>query len=95
MKTDNINRQTPIATKAHHLIKKIREYDFAITETALFLNTHPNNTKAMNYYHSLKLEREKYFNEYEKMYGPITMYGNMDTQNWNWVNGPWPWEKEC
>lgn len=95
MRTDNINRQTSNALKANHLMKKIREYDFAITETSLFLDTHPNNAKAVNYYNNLRLEREKYYNEYEKTYGPITMYGNTDSSNWNWTNGPWPWEKEC
>jgi len=77
------------------LLRKIREYDFAIVETALFLNTHPKNHKALNYYHKLKVEREKVVSEFEKNFGPITMCGNENKNKWDWISSPWPWEGEC
>ena len=40
-------------------------------------------------------EAEKLLAEYEASFGPITMYGNMSENDWDWVKGPWPWEGEC
>ena len=78
-----------------HIMRKIREYDFAIFETTEFLDTHPRNFKALKYYSKLREEREKLVAEYEANFGPITMYGNMSDSSWDWVKGPWPWEGEC
>lgn len=78
-----------------HLMKKLREYDFAIFETVEFLDTHPCNIKALKYYSKLREEREKVLVEYEASFGPITMYGNKSDSSWDWVKGPWPWEGEC
>ena len=87
---NNNNPMTP-----NGMIKKIREYDFAIIETVLFLDTHPNNLKALRYYSKLRTEREKLVAEYEKKIGPISMYGNMSENEWSWIEGPWPWEGDC
>ena len=73
----NMNQQTRqgIMGKAQ-LLRKIREYDFAIVETTLFLDTHPNNQKALSYYHKLKADRKKLVSEFENNFGPLTMYCN-------------------
>lgn len=76
------------------LKKRIQEYDFAIVETSLFLDTHPHNKKALAYYSKLRKEREKLVAEYENNKGPMTIHGNMNEQAWDWVKGPWPWEGE-
>ena len=30
--------------------------------------------------------------EYEKMFGPLTPSVNNNTETWEWIKGPWPWE---
>lgn len=89
------NNRSNTAMMKHRMMNKIREYDFAIVETVLFLNTHPNNMKALKYYTKLRSEREALVAEYEKNVGPLTMYGNMNGNKWDWVSGPWPWEGDC
>ena len=27
--------------------------------------------------------------------GPMTMYGNVSRDSWDWVKGPWPWEPDA
>ncbi len=76
------------------LSMQIKQIDFAIIETAEFLDTHPNNLKALRYYKKLKAEREKLLAEYESSVGPMTMHGNEDADSWAWIKGPWPWEGE-
>ena len=83
-----------VHTACGRMLKKLREYDFAIVETVLFLDTHPNNRKALAYYAKLKAERAALASEYEKNVGPITMYGNENVNKWDWIDGPWPWEGE-
>lgn len=91
----NMNRAGNYTPKKTHLMRKLREYDFAIFETVEFLDTHPKNKKALEYYTKLRAEREKILAEYEAAFGPITMYGNESDSDWDWVKGPWPWEGEC
>lgn len=76
------------------LLHKIQTYDFNIQEAALYLDMHPCNQKAMEYYqHYRKLsERAKY--DYERCYGPLTNRGNI-CDRWEYINEPWPWEKEA
>ena len=33
--------------------------------------------------------------EFERHFGPLTIYGNQSEQDWDWASGPWPWEKEA
>ena len=33
--------------------------------------------------------------EYEKKYGAITNTSVCDASHFNWIDGPWPWEKEA
>ena len=96
MTTMNLNdSRTNGAVQKKRLMSKIREYDFAIVETCLFLDTHPHNLKALRYYSKLRDERAKLVAEYEKTEGPLTMYGNLNDHAWDWIQGPWPWEGEC
>lgn len=87
-------RVNGMAHPKSHLMHKIREYDFVIFETVEFLDTHPKNLKALKYYSKLLEDRKKLVAEYEKNFGPITMYGNENEKSWNWIAGPWPWEGE-
>lgn len=95
MNTNNNNRNNNSNMQRNRMMQKIREYDFAIIETVLFLDTHPNNLKALRYYSKLRAEREALVAEYERNVGPITMKGNMSENEWDWVAGPWPWEGDC
>ena len=90
---ETLNKNKAINKK--HLLNKIREYNFALVETALFLDTHPNCKKALMYYSKIKEGHENAIKEYEKMFGPLNMYSSNNNNRWNWIDGPWPWEGEC
>ena len=74
------------------LLARIREIDFAIVETALFLDAYPNCKEALAYYKALKQKNEALRNEYNTACGPLTIYSNECENEWKWVNRPWPWE---
>ena len=76
-------------------MKKLRMLDFAIQESALYLDAYPDNAPALEYYDSIRSRREEVLEEYEKKYGPVTIFGNRSTDSWQWTNEPWPWEAEA
>lgn len=90
----NTTTSTNIMNKKKHLINKILEFDFALVETSLFLDTHPECQKALMYYSKIQEDYKKALNEYEKHFGPLNIYSAYNDKKWNWIDGPWPWEKE-
>lgn len=78
------------------LRRKIWELDFAIHEMVLFLDTHKNNTMALNRLKMYKREREMLVREYVSRFGSMNETANASECNnsWCWLDGPWPWENK-
>ncbi len=74
------------------LLNKLQVCDFVLTEAALYLDTHPNNSMALDYYNKHNKMREEILAEYVEKYGPISKGENKSKNNWEWVSNPWPWE---
>ena len=77
------------------LLRRIQAEDFALYEVALYLDGHPDCKKALRYYKEHKKLAAELKEAYEEQYGPLTVGGNRNEQHWDWVSGPWPWEKEA
>lgn len=69
---------------------------FALFETALYLDGHPNDRRAVEYYDKTKEKYENALEEYECTHGPLSKSSAHATEDgtWQWVNGPWPWQNE-
>ncbi|MBE6532735.1 MAG: spore coat protein CotJB [Ruminococcaceae bacterium] len=76
------------------LLEQIRALGFVKVELELYLDTHPNCRTALDYYRKTVDELERLTEEYHNQYGPLVASGNLSTENWNWINGPWPWQNE-
>ena len=74
------------------LFKQIQVYSFAVYETALYLDGHPNDCRALEYYRKKKEILSELCAKYEKLYGPLTIRGNDCDDEWKWTAFPWPWE---
>lgn len=74
------------------LLKIIYETGFALDDTVLFLDTHPDCEEALSYYHKMKKIHEQAFSDYQENYGPLLDTGVTCKNKWEWVNTPWPWE---
>lgn len=79
-------------TKREILLKKISTYGFAMLDLQIFLDTHPNDEKTLSKIRKFRDILQPLREEYERNYGPLTK--SEDTNNWTWVNAPWPWESE-
>lgn len=77
------------------LKRKIYEYDFAIHELVLFLNSNPDNRRALELLCEYRKKRDELIAEYEDKFGDyiVTVDDVPTSCPWKWVQGPWPWEK--
>lgn len=76
------------------LLKRVQVCDFALNDAALFLDTHPTDKDALNFYQKHKEMRKAAAKEYTSKYGPITKSDYDGGDRWTWVDGPWPWQNE-
>ena len=74
------------------LMRQIQAYDFALYDTILYLDAHPDSKEAQCYYNKYSKLSQRARQEYEQKYGPITP--PLETDNWQWSSGPWPWQNE-
>ena len=80
-------------TEREILLKKISTYQFAALDLQLFLDTHPNDKKTLEKMREYKESAKPLIMEYEDKFGPLTK-NISNTNNWNWIKSPWPWESE-
>lgn len=74
------------------LMCEIMKLEFAADELTLFLDTHPCDLKALDMRAAVVTKLCKLKNMYNTNYGPLTADSVTDTENWTWINSPWPWD---
>lgn len=79
---------------AKMLMKKIYETGFALDDIVLFLDTHPNDPDAMNYYRCVAKMNQDAVSAYEIQFGPLMNNSVKEGSGWTWLENPWPWEGE-
>lgn len=78
------------------MLQEINEVSFAVNDILLFLDTHPCDEMAMNYYREAAQRRMELMEEYAKNFGPLTVDAALMSggDTWKWMEQPFPWEKE-
>ncbi|MCI6266050.1 MAG: spore coat protein CotJB [Erysipelotrichaceae bacterium] len=75
------------------LLYQLMQYQFALTDLDLYLDTHPNDKEMLTLYNKYLAIEKQISEQYESKYGPLTLSSNyLGINNWNWKNSPWPWE---
>lgn len=72
------------------LMKKLQSLAFAINDLALYLDTHPNDEKAIKLHNDYANQYRTAQDRYEREYGPLSIF--CPCNSWRWIEGPWPWE---
>ena len=77
------------------LLRWINIVSFAVDDVQLFLDTHPEDQEALNYFHEYNKLRKEALMEYAKYYGPLTIDSAHASckDKWAWINEPWPWQE--
>lgn len=88
------------------LLKEISETSFTLMDLNLYLDTHPQDTNAMDAFQQAVANRKQLLKTYGDNFEPLTMdCVCIDTNNssesntkypgqrhWTWSDGPMPWE---
>ena len=76
------------------LFDYINQVSFAVDDVKLFLDTHPENQDALDFFKKYQEKRKEALKEYAEAYGPLTIDTvSGDCDHWNWINEPWPWQE--
>ncbi len=73
---------------------KIQELSFVTVDLNLYLDTHPDDVKALEHYNKAVAELMVLRKQYEEAYGPLTNFGHSVNygNTWRWIEHPWPWD---
>ena len=80
---DNINKQA--------LLHEIMALNFAVNDLVLYLDTHPEDSKAICMHNEYVKKVIALTEKYQSLFGPLTV--NFTSDTWDWINEPWPWER--
>lgn len=70
----------------------VQMYDFALLEAAEYLDGHPNNADALDYFKKQQALYRAAADAYTKKYGPLQYKTGNYESVWSWSDDPWPWE---
>ncbi|GIQ69878.1 spore coat protein CotJB [Xylanibacillus composti] len=77
----------------YHLLHELQAVDFVLVELNLYLDTHPNDLKAIEEYNRYAVKRKELACAYEEKYGPLMHFGHSYSKYpWQWADEPWPWQ---
>ena len=79
----------------NNLMRAIQMYDFYLYELNLYLDTHPTDRQVLALFRKYNEFRTKAYEAYVAKYGPITVDQSSTDGKFNWVDGPWPWERSA
>ena len=85
----------PVRCNKEQMLHQISEMSFAAYDMLLYLDTHPDDVKALSFYQEQCSIRKQLLDDYARQFGPLTMDHacNSPSDSWDWVMQPWPWEK--
>ncbi|MBC8591531.1 spore coat protein CotJB [Wansuia hejianensis] len=73
------------------LLVEIMEINFVLVETALYLDTHPNDENALRLHNNSSHRYHQLLDMYEAKYGPLRNT-SMSGYPWAYIEEPWPWD---
>ena len=76
------------------LMDIINKTSFAVNDIQLYLDSHPDCSKGLAYFHEHNQLRNAALKEYSRRFGPLTMETASEGSkgHWEWIHGKWPWE---
>ncbi|MFQ3542948.1 spore coat protein CotJB [Halobacillus rhizosphaerae] len=88
-----MNQQANSSPNRYRMMESIQQVDFALVELTLYLDTHPQDTQAIQQFNLLAAQSHELKNQYEQCFGPLRQYGaSFSGTPWNWKDAPWPWQ---
>lgn len=77
--------------RRREMIDQIKCLRFAIIELGLYLDTHPDDQRAICMHREYCKQVKDLKDKYQKVYGPLTAF--YPCNKWRWLEEPWSWER--
>ncbi|MCM1325276.1 MAG: spore coat protein CotJB [Bacteroidales bacterium] len=77
------------------MLKDIGIVSFVVVELTLYLDTHPFDRSAMEYFNHYNRIRTQLIKEFSQKYYPLTTDMADCSKDWRWGMAPLPWEGVC
>lgn len=90
------NTYRSVNSDQERMLREIGMIDFVVIEMTLYLDTHPNDRNAIEYFnHYIRLKNQA-LRDYAAKYGPLTLStADSYSKEWKWATKPMPWEGVC
>ncbi len=89
-------RSSSQSSNQRRLLQEINETSFAVNDIQLYLDTHPCDEKAMEFYKEHASRRNELLCRYAREFGPLTIDSAAEAcgNTFQWAQQPFPWEQE-
>ena len=77
------------------LLHDIGIVNFVLVELTLYLDTHPHDRNAMEYFNHYNKMRNQMEREFSQKYYPLNLSLVECGSEWSWGSAPLPWEGGC
>ncbi len=84
------SKAKPIIDERKSILNMINCYSFTVNDLVLYLDTHPENKRALSLCNQIRVELVKLFNYYNENFPALTLFSAKDT--YDYIESPWPWE---
>ncbi len=74
------------------LLERISEIQFVCVELNLYIDTHPDDSDALEDYSNYSMMLKSLIKAYEDQYGPLMGFGHSTAEAGSWVCSCWPFE---
>lgn len=77
------------------MLQDISTVDFVLVDLMLYLDTHPFDRGAMDYFNHYSRMKNQMTREFSQKFFPLTKDLADSNKEWRWGAAPLPWEGEC
>lgn len=75
------------------MLKTIMALEFTAVDLNLYLDTHPEDQRALTDFNQVAQQLQGLKAKYEQLFRPLLNYGHASGgHGWAWIEDPWPWE---
>ncbi|MGN0430966.1 MAG: spore coat protein CotJB [Lachnospiraceae bacterium] len=80
------------SSEQNRMLMDIGIIDFTLVELTLYLDTHPHDKQAMEYFNHYARIKNQMVKDFSMRYYPLTKDVSTETREWQWALAPMPWE---
>lgn len=74
------------------MLEWVQMLGFCVVDMQLYLDTHPEDKEAFEYFEEVVEMYEKAVKKFEENFGPLTAKSSVMHGKWTWSDMPLPWE---